>query len=272
MYSFFYRKQNYVNEFTLTLGLISVISVILGVVLLVAPAVKSGLAIWENQPKKFKLITIVPENCKECFDIKQVSDFVEGALGVKYSSKKEYTSNSKNAELLIKTYNIKVLPTFILQGDVKSIKLDELFDSASIGKLEDKTFVYANKFPPYYDVESKAVKGKFSITYLIDDTCADCYDVYLHNTALSNLVMTPTASSTIDVSSDEGGKLLSDYKIQYVPTILLSGDLDTYQNFKKLWETVGTIEGDGTYIFREGGLKLMGAYENLKTKKVENNE
>jgi len=221
--------------------------------------------IIKNWQGGYKLIVIKPDNCKDCFDIYQVSDFLKDAKGIKYSKVKEYKGSSSNAELLIKTYKIKNLPTFILQGDIKTLALKDVFDEASIAFADDKNFVYANSFPPYYSLDEKKVRGEFSITYITDLSCTKCYDVYLHDKAMENLVMKPAASSTVDVALPDGKKLVNDYKIISVPTIVLQGDLDAYQNFKKLWETVGTVEKDGAYVFREGGLKLMGVYKNLKT-------
>lgn len=265
MYDFFYKKTEYLNKYTLALALLGVAAIITGVVFLCLPSIKAAKNVWENRPQKFRLVTILPEDCADCFDIYQVTDFIGEALDVKYSAKKEYGAASAKAELLIKTYNIKTLPTFILQGNIEKSKIGELFDEASVGFKDGKTFVYANNFPPFYNLEEKQVRGRFNITYLTDNSCAACYNIGLHDNALQNLVMTPSASSTIDISSVEGKKLMNDYKIHYAPTILIKGDTDAYQNFGNLWETVGTIEKDGTYIFREKGLNLMGVYKNLWT-------
>ncbi|MFA5133756.1 MAG: hypothetical protein WC459_03065 [Patescibacteria group bacterium] len=272
MYNFFYKEDGYLNKYTLGLALLGVAGLLAGLILLMPQAIKAGKGILDARPQKMRLIVIKPQDCADCFDIYQVTDFIEQTLGIKYSHKKEYAAGSPNAELLIKTYKITTLPTFILQGDIEKAKLLELFDEASVAFSDKKTFVYANKFPPFYGLEDKTIQGRFNITYLTDKACDKCYDVYLHDIALNNLIMRPSASSTIDISSTEGKKFLSNYKIQYVPTILLSGDLDAYQNFKELWQTVGTIEKDGSYVFRLDGLKSMGAYKNLWTGRLENDK
>ena len=58
---------------------------------------------------------------------------------------------------------------------------------------------------------------------------------------------------------------LKKYKITSLPTILLRGDLEEYQVFLQIWNSVGTKEADGTYVFRETGQKEMGTYKDLKT-------
>ncbi|MBU4421616.1 hypothetical protein L6259_03280 [Candidatus Parcubacteria bacterium] len=273
MYDFLYKKQDEgANKFVLTLALICVATFLGGAILLFSPALAKGKALLKNLPKKAELIVILPENCDNCFDIYQVSDFLESVVGVKYKKVKEYNSDETNADLLIKAYDIKNLPTFIVKGDLKDLKLDELFSEENIGQYDDNVFVYKNYFPPYYSIEEGKVRGEFEITYLTDEKCIGCYDVHLHDVALQNLVMTPTASSTVDVSTTEGKDLLNKYQIKHAPTMLLMGDLNAYQNFNELWKTVGTVESDGTYIFREDGLKLMGVYENVWTKVLYNKE
>ena len=268
MFKFFYNREDPINRFTIILALVCLITTLVGSLLLSSSAKSLVPKLLKNLPTKMKLIVIEPDNCSDCFDITQVTDFIKDISKIKYSPVKKYKASDSNAGLLMKTYNIKVLPTFILQGDVKKLGIDRIFGKENIGKLEDKLFVYNNYFPPYYDVDKKEIKGRFGMVYLTDGSCTDCYDVYLHDKALKNLIMAPSASSTIDVSSDAGKEYIKKYSIQYAPTVLLNGDLDTYQNFKKLWETVGSIESDGRYVFREKGLDLMGKYKNLQTGKI----
>ena len=268
MFKFFYNKEDPINKFTIALAVICLITTLVGSVLIFSSAKTLLPKVLKSFPAKVKLIVIEPDNCSDCFKITQVADFIKELNKIKYSPIKKYKASDASADLLIKTYNIKVLPAFILQGDLKNLNLDKIFNEQNIGKLTDNLFVYTNYFPPYYDVEKKEIKGRFNMIYLTDAACTDCYDVYLHDKALENLVMTASASSTIDVASDAGKDYIKRYSIKYAPTILMKGDLDTYQNFKKLWETVGTIESDGMYIFREAGLDLMGKYQDLQSGKT----
>jgi hypothetical protein len=73
---------------------------------------------------------------------------------------------------------------------------------------------------------------------------------------------------TVEVNSAEGKDLIKKYKITAVPTILLSGDLEEYENFQQVWPQVGTVEADGMHVFREPGEKIMGSYKDLKTGKL----
>lgn len=272
MYTFFYKpKEDYVNKYTLILAFITLICLLAGVVLMFSSVKKAMDKMLGQRPIKLRLIVLEPDNCKNCFEISKITDFVKNVYSnVEYKKIKKYKASDKNAESLIKVHKIEKLPTFILQGNLKSLELDKLFDSSNIKSLTKKEFVYKNHFPPYYDLSEKKTRGQFSILYLTDKNCKKCYDVNLHKTAFENLVMRPISSSTVEAYSTAGKNAIKQYNIKYAPTILLRGDLDAYQDFKNLWKTVGTIEKDGTYVFRESGLKLMGAYKNINTWKMMN--
>ena len=268
MFQFPDNEEEPINSFTITLALISIAAALIGALLLLFPARSAFLKMMESAPKKMRLIIIEPDDCWDCFGITQVTDFLKNLQRLKYSPIKKYKASDSKAELLVKAYGIKVLPTFILQGEINGLKLYEIFSSRNIGKLEDRVFVYANYFPPYYDVEKKTIKGRFNLIYLTDSSCAECYDVRLHDKVLNNLAMKPSFLSTVDVASGEGRDYIKKYGVRYAPTILLKGDMDTYENFKQVWQTVGKVEDDGTYVFRGKGLVMMGKYKDLQTGNV----
>ncbi|MEK7167842.1 MAG: hypothetical protein AAB791_02455, partial [Patescibacteria group bacterium] len=64
-----------------------------------------------------------------------------------------------------------------------------------------------------------------------------------------------------------GKALVGKYAITAVPTMLLNGELEEYQNFQQVWPLVGKIwENDGTYIFTK--LDEMGSYYDLEKDKL----
>lgn len=73
---------------------------------------------------------------------------------------------------------------------------------------------------------------------------------------------------TFDINSSNGTELVGNYSITQVPTIVLTGDLAIYTDFNTVWSQVGTIEKDGTYVFRE--LSAMGpiVYKDLSTNEI----
>ena len=69
---------------------------------------------------------------------------------------------------------------------------------------------------------------------------------------------------TLDIT--QGKSLIDKYKIEKVPTIILTGDVETYISLTQVWKQVGSVETDGTYVFRS--VEQMGKYRDLTTGKV----
>lgn len=110
-------------------------------------------------------------------------------------------------------------------------------------------------------------RGKFSLIYLTDKSCSECYEVTGHRPIIEGYAAKPFEERSVDLADPEGQKLVADYGIKKVPTIILNGDLSVYPAFQEIWSQVGTIEEDGAYVFRE--TEVMGSYLDLETGKVE---
>lgn len=219
------------------------------------------------KPAEIALTILTAPACAECFNVQDLLSPLKSNAQVKVNSEKtiEYTADEGVA--LVQKYGITRVPTVIIQGNV-----DKVFDPASfIGNLgkkaDDGALVVTNVPPPYTEVASGAVKGKFTLTYLTDKACKECYDPALHRRALGALGMKPTTERFVDRGEAEGQRLIAQYKIASAPTILLAGDLQEYPRFLQVWPSVGTAEKDNAYVFRSGQA-LMGAYHDLKTGKV----
>jgi hypothetical protein len=132
-----------------------------------------------------------------------------------------------------------------------------------LGEVIDDIFVFRQLIPPYIEVASGNLRGQFSLVYLTDDSCDECYDVTLHDMALTNLGLKPQSSQTIDVSSSDGQDLVDKYDITLVPTVVMNGDLSEYSSLQQVWPVVGTIADDGAYIFT--GMNEMGTHRDLET-------
>lgn len=168
---------------------------------------------------------------------------------------------------LAKKYSITKFPTVVLEftGDSKP-NLKQFF-SSSLGTVDGDVFVLTKILAPYYDAADKAIKGVVKITYLSDQTCSNCYDVTLHETALKNLGVDTSKSETYDVSSEQGKALISKYGITKVPTVIITGEISEYSALVETWPTVGVVESDGAYLFT--GMDSMGGYyKDLKTGKI----
>jgi len=217
------------------------------------------------RPANISLTIIQDSSCSDCFDTKEMVAAIKKE-NVKVISEKILTADSPEAKKLITKFSITKLPTLIIRGELgKNKPFADLL--AKIGEIKDKTFVLRNTPAPYVLVQSGKVRGRVEITMLKDNTCTDCYNVKSHLSILKRLGLPVTNQRLVDSSSQIGRKLIRQYKIKLLPTLILSGDLDAYPTLKQIWPRVGTVSSTGTYVFRQG-VKGMGVYKDLTTNKV----
>jgi len=199
-------------------------------------------------------------DCPDCFDLAPLREYLE-QNGVATDQIKEVAYDSKAGQKLVKAHEISSVPTAIIPGAITDLE----FMSGvveNLGKIKNGAFVITELQPPFIDVATGDVFGRFEMTVLSDATCTECYDPALHDQVLARLAMKPYATTTIDIGSEEGKALVESYVITSVPTILLRGDLDRYSTLQDVWTSVGTIENDGTYVLRQG-VANMGTYKRL---------
>lgn len=226
------------------------------------------LAIAEAaKPAELEITVLAAPTCAECVDLNELLTPLKNSekVHIRKEETVEYTSDRGAA--LVQKYGVIRVPTLLVTGDTT-----KLFDVASFvqnlgTQAADGTLVITNVPAPYVEVTSGAVKGKFVATYLTDKNCKECYDPILHRRALAGLAMKPTEEKFFDRTEAEGRRLISQYGITSVPTVVLAGDLAEYPRFAQVWPTVGTVAKDGTHVFSQGQ-ELMGTYHDLKTGKV----
>lgn len=221
-------------------------------------------------PAKINIVKITDKNCLDCFDLERIIGQLR-KTSVKIKREEALDRQDTKAQKIISQYNISRLPVFLVTGDLdKNNELIRFWKIFGEKRDDGKTFLLTKVFPPYVEAASGEVRGRFSLIYLTDVSCDECYDVTKHEIALSNLGLPVRAenSRVVDIKTAESEELISRYKIEHVPTIILRGDLTVYDALTHVWKSVGTIEEDGAYVFREEGEKIMGKYKNLKTGKV----
>jgi len=195
-----------------------------------------------------EILYIDDSECEICRGLEQIPEYLESE-GVYVST--IVTFEHDTAEEIINEYSIEFLPTMIILGDIDAypsvnqalISISEIVDSALV----------ISALPPYKQISDGQIRGGVDLVYLQDASCTDCYNVELHQVAISNLGIYLSSESDVDVGSVEGQNYVSTYNITAVPTILLMGDLEVYEGFESVWNSVGTIETDGTHVFRNMG-------------------
>ncbi len=225
--------------------------------------------VTKKEMGKVTATILTDPSCTQCIDPKLTVDAYKKA-GITIVDEKEVVWNSAEGKNIVSQYKITKLPTFILSADI-SLYENIKASWSQIGTVEkDGTYVARNLILPYRDLEKGQIAGLVNIIYLTDSTCADCHNVVqVQKPILTNSFRVALASErTVDIVSSEGQGLISKYKITKLPTIILSPDADQYANLKNVWPSVGTVESDGWYVFREMQQLGNAIYKDLTSNQV----
>lgn len=205
---------------------------------------------------------IEASNCDNCTDVNLLLNQLKSS-GVVIQS--ETTLNEIDGRSLINNYGIKTLPSLILSKDASEYDLIKK-NWASLGSVEtDGNLVLRNLVPPYKNLETGKVDGLVTLTYVVDSSCAQCYNVSVHKQILKGYGIIVVDEKTYDVKTNEGLAYAKQNNITLVPTMVLSSDAKLYAAFYRVFIQVAQ-EYNGNLIFTSLG--LMGNYKDITTGKV----
>ena len=212
-------------------------------------------------------------NAPSCTKCQNIATAINGfkQAGVKFVDERTVDYNSAEGKQLIAKNNIQAIPAAVISEEIDVYPgMTQVFTQLNAVN-RDGFYAVAVTRPPYVNATTNSIAGLADMIYLKDDSCAECYNVSQHRIIVTQgFVVTLDEEKTVDVSSKEGKDLVSKYKIEKVPTMLLSPDVDAYPALKQVWtdqrQPVGTIESDGWYVFR--ATELMGNWKNLTSGQV----
>lgn len=231
-------------------------------------AQKKAAAEEASRPANIEIFVISDLSCADCADITNYINAIKNQ-SVKVVAEKTIAVNSEEGKNIIRDFEIKRLPGFIIKGELeKNDGLKSMLNN--FGKIKDGLFVFTGNFAPYFDILSGKVKGAVNLTLISDKSCAECQDAKIYKQILSRFGMAKfSTEAELDRSDSKAKNLIQKYKIAALPTFVLSGEVSEYPNLANTWQQVGTIEKDGAYVFRE--VKATGlVYFDLKTGKIVN--
>lgn len=223
-------------------------------------------AVEDQRPANVSITTLLASDCAPCYDASKLTDAIAQDKKVNITSTKTVKTASPEGAALIRQYNLQRAPAMIVRGDVEKL-LKILPQLQTYGQRQDKDFVGRALPAPYRELASGKIRGEFDVTYLTEKQCKECYDPTINRQILARFGMIPRSEKTIDRSDADGQQLVQQYSVTTTPTVLLNGDLKAYSDFETAWKSVGTIEPDGTHVFRTGQ-EQMGASYDLAAKKV----
>lgn len=216
---------------------------------------------------RISLIHLKKDDCKDCFDLTPSIEQLSTS-GLKFEEQKSVDVDSDEGKTLLDKYSIKKVPTMIMDKEAE-VYPNIMQSWNQMGSIEDDGyFVMREISPPYYSVEEERVKGLISMTILLDNSCEACYNPEtFHKPILQRMGVVFEEEKKVDISSSEGKALIDKYEIEKIPTILLKGDAEEYPALVSAWAPVGTVESDGTYVFRNVEVSRQ-PYKDLTTNEV----
>lgn len=208
------------------------------------------------RPGKIELVLIKNSKCTDCFDISSIVKNVKSSKS-NVTGEKTLEFDSIEGKELISKYQIKKIPTLLVTGELNKV---------SIQGLESKgdALVLTQISPPYTDAATGKISGRVSITLLKDKSCEKCNDLRLLVSQIRSSGIRIAEEKNVTIDSVNGQQLASKYKIDFVPSLILSQEAADYTIMQRAWPQIGTKEKDGFYILRS----VYPPYINLTTGKV----
>ena len=214
------------------------------------------------------VVDIVLINDSKCANCTRLTDLVAalGDAGVELGAVAWNDINSPEGNALARLYNVSRAPFAVIGSDIRYYPSAE---EAVANLSRNMSGTYVLEAPaPYRELATGKIRGLAQAVYVTDASCGACYNISLHDTAFANIGITIANRTVLDVSSAEGRALVGKYNITGVPTVLLSPETSVYSFMDSSWASVGSVEPDGWYVFREVG--LAGTYRNLTSGAIVN--
>ena len=261
-------KNNRLN--ILIIAIVFIFAINVGIITASKKTVKEKTDASEeaNRPANISIVAIRDLSCTDCADINPIIAAVK-KTNVKITREEIFEFASQEAQKLISEFEIKKLPSFIIRGEVgKNEDVKKIL--SQIGEIKNDTFKFNYFLAPYFDLTSNSIKGKVKVTFIIDKSCTECYDINPFKQILAgNLGMSNPAVVALDNSDKAAQILIKNYKIEAIPAFVLTGEVSEYPKLAGIWMQIGTLEKDGAYVLRD--IKKVNpnlVYRDLKTGKV----
>jgi hypothetical protein len=201
-----------------------------------------------SRPADLIITRLIASNCQDCFDLEQVISVIKRS-NVQIVEDKSVDYSSLEGSQLIQQYGITKIPSLIIRGETS--KDDAIKMSLNtLGKRNGEVVVFDKQEPPYVNVSTEVIEGLVTATIIQDSNCINCPDLVLALNMFQEVGVKIPTKNTLNLNDPEAITLISRYRIEKVPTIILSRDAALYPNLKTGWAQYGTEESDGNFVMR----------------------
>jgi hypothetical protein len=218
---------------------------------LIAVLVIAMVAIQLNKPKAVEpvvvkkanlLVTVITPPCTDCFDNTAFAAAVKQLPNVNVSEA-YFEYNTTEGKALIEEYSLARLPAAVITGETKNLSLPNF-------KQKGEAYYFDETPAPYYNVSTKRVAGRISITYITAAACPNCYDVAEFGSQLKETGASISSQRIVEAASPDGQAMIKKYSITQIPTMIMSADALAYPVVAQVWPMVGSVEADGMLVLR----------------------
>jgi hypothetical protein len=197
------------------------------------------------QGRELNIKVIHHENCEDCFNMNSV--FAElTKKGSNLLIEEDYYETSEEFKKLADELGITKMPAAVISGEIEGIE-----KIIPISERKGDYLVIEAPQPPFYYKPTKKIIGYVDVIYLKDPECLICPQIgQLVLDMELQMGVAFTTKTAYYPNMTEFHELAEKYQITKVPTFIFKGDLLEYENIKKYWERVGTIESDEALVLR----------------------
>lgn len=246
----------------------SVILVVLSLILIVSLisfVFGFGTRITINQKVEETRIAAIPVDIQlaliECNGCAEVKNALNNILkqNVNVTNQENLSYYDLRARELIEKYNLKKLPAVLIFGDIENNKTK--FDGF---ERVDDALVLEDIGLPYLDLETNNLIGIVDIIEIVDSSCSKCVDLKQIPLALAQSGVALGDWKKFEYGSVEGKQIIEEYSLVQIPSLLISDEIDYYENVKQTLAQVGAIDKGEFYSLHS----TLPPYLNLTNNKV----
>ena len=238
------RSENVVIVLGIIVIVVLLVNTVMSAITISKLKEKIGDAKEFSKPVPVNLFVIRDNTCNDCFDVSSIIEEVKKS-NVEIINEENIDIKSGKAKEFIGKYLIGKIPAIVVEVNGNISKLESL---RTIFDIRDNALIFTKALPPYIDVQTGEVKGRVSVTKLIDSECKDCPNLEQLILQLKQAGIVLSSDKEVDIKTEQGKSILTKYNIKKVPTIILSKDAVDYELIKTNWNSLGVISEDGSYI------------------------
>ncbi len=211
------------------------------------------------------IITVINnKDCDYCSDPSSIAEMIKNDKNVDVSEVLELDYRDEKAKRLLEITRAKTVPVIMIEGN--TFTKTSVYKNMTPEDFEEygNKYILVNFLPPFTNIENGEIIGKVNAIKLTDKSCNKCADINHMIIKFRELGIYMNDAKNIDISSDDGKVLIEKYDIEKVPVLILDQNMGLYPHIVNSWETLGSIEEDGTYIVR----KTLPPYKILESNEI----